>query len=151
MYVEEREEGGFCIYANNQYFPSLDWNDKEEISQNVKKWIYKINRIYHLSLAGFYKMYIYLNPKVGMMMELKKLEDFGMDIKTIDLRIVIYLNSDFLIEVDDIDYDQNHFYGNVDVLSQEGILKVVEWGNFLYGDKVEEIKRRGKKIKTKKV
>lgn len=37
MYVEKHSEEKFCIYINNQYFASLDWDNKEEISRNVKK------------------------------------------------------------------------------------------------------------------
>lgn len=103
-------------------------------------------------------MVIYLNKKVGMMIELNRLEDFGVDIKTIDLRIVIYLNSDFFIEVDDLEllqeideiyYYQNHFYGNVDYFLEEQFLSITEWGRFIYGDRVDDIKRKGKQIHLK--
>lgn len=160
MYVEELNKNQYRIYVNNKYFFSLNWNDKEEISKNVKKLVFKLDQIYHLSLSGFYKMSIYLNKDIGMMIELNKLEDFGIDIKTIDLKIVIYMNSEFLLETNDLGvlekcnkvYSyQSLYYGCIANLEEKNLLNLIEWGRFIYGDKVEKIKRKGKKIQIKKV
>ena len=160
MHVESLSDNQLMIYINNQYFVSLDWNNKEEITKNVKNLILKLNRIYHLELSGFYKMTIYLNKKVGMMIELSKLEDFGIEIKTIDLRITIYLNSEIWIAVKDWDmvktspiiyYHNGYYYSDIATFSKEKLMQITEWGNFIYGEEIEKIKQNGKKLrKTKK-
>lgn len=156
MHVEKYSEEKFCIYINNQYFTFLDWNDKEEIARNVKKLILKLNQIYHLSLSGFYKLVIHLNKKIGMLLELERLEDFGIDIKTIDLRVVIYLDSDILIEIDDLDnirehcnqvyWYQNHFYCDINQFTEKQFLMLTEYGKFIWSEEAEQIKEMGKKI-----
>ena len=157
MHVESVAENQFMIYINNQYFASLDWNNKEEITKNVKNLILKLNRIYHLELSGFYKMTIYLNQKVGMMIELYKLEDFGIEIKTIDLRITIYLNSEIWVAVKDweiikessqIYYYDDYYYSDIANFKDEKLLEITEWGNFIYGDEIKKVKQNGKKLKN---
>lgn len=160
MYVEEIKEDSYHIYINNKYFTFSNWNDKEEISKNVKELVFKLDQIYHLQLSGFYKMKIYLNKLLGMMIEMEKLEDFGIKIKTIDLKIVIYLNNDFLIRVNDIEMIKNCpeiymlddlYYGKIEGLSEKEILFLTEWGTFIYGDELERIKKKGTKLSIKKV
>lgn len=157
MYVESITENQFAIYISNRYFASLDWNNKEEITKNVKKIVLKLNQIYHLQLSGFYKMSIYLNKKIGMMIEMHKLEDFGVEIKTIDLRITIYLNSEIWIMVKDwewikestqIYYHEGYYYCNIEDFEDETLLKMTDWGNFIYGEEIDQIKRSGIKLKS---
>lgn len=160
MRLECQAEDHYLVFVNNQYFAFLDWDDKEEISKNVKSLVLKLNQFYHLSLSGFYKMKIYLNKQIGMMIEIEKLEDFGIRMKTVDLQIVIYLNTDFLIKVKDFEklkhcskiYSLDDvYYGDITELSNEEILLLTEWGTFVYGNEVEEIERNGRILSTKKV
>lgn len=159
MRLECQSEDQYLVYVNNQYFSSLDWDDKEEISKNVKKLVLKLDQFYHLSLSGFYKMQIYLNKQIGMMIEITKLDDFGLKMKTLDLKIVIYLNTDFLVKVNDLDWIRecseiyafhDNYYAEIDDLSQRQILILTERGSFIYGDEVEEVKNKGTQLPTKK-
>ena len=66
MYIEEIMKDRYRIYINNKYFAVFNTEDKNEISNDVKKLVFKIDHIYNLKLSGFYKMHIYLNKKVGI-------------------------------------------------------------------------------------
>ena len=159
MHVESVSENQYTIYINNQYFASLDCNNKEEITKNVKQLVIKLNQIYRLNLSGFYKMNLYLNKRIGMMIELYKLEDFGIEIKTIDLRITIYLNSEIWVMVKDweiikesaqIYYYDGYYYSDIANFKDEKLLEITEWGNFIYGDEIKKVKQNGKKLKQTK-
>ena len=93
------------------------------------------------------------------MIELYKLEDFGIEIKTIDLRITIYLNSEIWVMVKDweiikesvqIYYYDGYYYSDIANFKDEKLLEITEWGNFIYGDEIKKVKQNGKKLKQTK-
>ncbi len=156
MKVETIRDDCFLIYINNCYFTFLNWEDKDEIEKNVKKLILKLNRIYHLSLLGFYKMDIYINKKIGMVIELTKMDDFGFEIDTIDLRVSLFLNSPFLLEVNDIDLlkghnyiyiNHNKYYIDIKDISNQQVTLLSEWATLIYGKTADRIKKESQILK----
>ena len=148
MRLEVESQDHFKVYVNNLYFPYLDWENREEIAKNMKKFILKLNQNYHLSLHGFYRATIYVHKKIGTFIEVEKIDDFDLEIHTVDLRIIIYMNQPFLIEVNDyfvlppgrkVYFLDDRFYISVDDLAKTTMMRLLEMGNVIYGEEVEEI------------
>lgn len=159
MRLEMDTKDQFRVYVNNLYFPYLNWDDKDEIAKNMRKFILKLNQNYHLSLKGFYRASVYVHKKIGTFIEVEKMDDFDLEIHTIDLRLIIYLNQPFLIGVEDYDllpkgrkvyFYQNRFYIEPIHLSSFSLISLLEMGNVLYGEEVEHILEEASILSTSK-
>jgi len=129
-------------------FPVLDskkLEDKQEIITLVKNTVLKVNKIYHLNLQGFYKVRVYLNKKIGLVIEIIQVDDISIH-PTIDLRVLVYFDQDFYIEVDDYDvlplhkkviFVNDKFYIDVCSLDDKEISYLLEFGRVIY--KIDEI------------
>ena len=96
-----------------------------------------------LNLRGFYKLKVYLNSKIGIFLDVNKLDDIDLT-NNLDLRILVLDDVDFYFETDDYDvikncndkrYKDGHFYCIVDDSFDE-LLEKVEFGRFIYGKEV---------------
>ncbi len=113
-------------------------DNSDLLKEKIKKIIIKLIKNYHLNLFGYLKLNIYENDKYGLIMEIDKVNNvFNIDI--IDLKIVIYPNVNFYLEISDdlyIDnfknsiYKDNKFYINIDNL--DNLLKYLEYGRIIY-------------------
>ncbi len=144
MKVLKEDDDSFVIYL----FPVLDskkLEDKQEIITLVKNTVLKVNKIYHLNLQGFYKVRVYLNKKIGLVIEIIQVDDISIH-PTIDLRVLVYFDQDFYIEVDDYDvlplhkkviFVNDKFYIDVCSLDDKEISYLLEFGRVIY--KIDEI------------
>ncbi len=157
MRLELVSDNEFVVFINSLYFPIDEGLDKQNLSRTIKSLLSKLDKNYNLSLKGYYKVSIYHNKKIGSYLVLEKLEDFIIDVTTIDLRVIAYLNEEFLLEFDDYEkiplgksifYLNNMYYLSVNDVSDEEILSLCDWSRIVYGDVVSNIKRVGKKLKT---
>lgn len=114
--------------------------EKQEIIKLVKNTVLRANRIYRLNLKGFYKVRVYLNQKVGLVIEIINVDDISLN-DAIDLRVLVYFDQDFYIEVDNFDflplhkkvlYVDDQYYINVDTLSEQEIFSLLEFGEIIY-------------------
>lgn len=139
MKVLKDAEGTFIVYMI-PIDKNCNLEEKQEIIKLVKNTVLKANKIYHLNLKGFYKVRVYLNQKVGLVIEIVNVDDISLN-NAIDLRVLVYFEQDFYVEVDNFDflplhkkvfYIDERYYVNVDTLSEEEIFSLLEFGEIVY-------------------
>lgn len=129
MKIEKINETDYKIYY---YKNKLD---EKSLYNDIKELIKKIQK--KLKLNGFYKV-IAINKKVGLFIELKRLEDTFYK-NVLDLKIEIkddniyYKTTDYFLIKDlrDIRYKDGMYYCIVDDDFDE-ILEKVEFGDFVF-------------------
>lgn len=129
MKIEKINETDYKIYY---YKNKLD---EKTLYNDIKELIKKIQK--KLKLNGFYKV-IAINKKVGLFIELKRLEDTFYK-NVLDLKIEIkddniyYKTTDYFVIKDlcDIRYKDGMYYCIVDDDFDE-ILEKVEFGDFVF-------------------
>ncbi len=129
MKIEKINETDYKIYY---YKNKLD---EKSLYNDIKELIKKIQK--KLKLNGFYKV-IAINKKVGLFIELKRLEDTFYK-NVLDLKIEIkddniyYKTTDYFVIKDlrDIRYKDGMYYCIVDDDFDE-ILEKVEFGDFVF-------------------
>ncbi len=146
MRIEIVSSEKFNIFVNNLYLKIDNYDNKEEIVDAVKSIICKIRGKLHL--RGFYKLKVFVNKKVGLFIEGVKLE--GLDYSnTLDLRVVVFFDEDIYFKTEDyfvirdisnIRYFDGNYYCLVDDIAD--INKVVEFGEFIYGEGVLDVMER---------
>lgn len=155
MRVLKDDEGNFIIYLLLNH-KKYDMNHKDEIIQLVKNTVLKVNRMYHLNLKGFYKVRVYMNEKIGFVIEIIQIDDISIH-NSIDLRVLVYANQDFYIEVDNFDFLPEHkkviyyddkYYINVNLLNKKEVISLLELGNLVYKSEVIDDFYFGKVIKN---
>jgi len=158
--VEWESDRCFSVYINNLYLKLQDWDDKEEITKNIKQILLKLHHFYHLELQGFYKMTIFVNRKVGLFLLVECLEDEDFNFPTVDLRLVIYLSHPFYLCVEDVDMLEEdvdlYFYKGKcylrldEMRNDQQILSLLEYGNLVCGELSLEIRDYANFIVRKK-
>ncbi len=136
MHIELQSLDKIFMFVNICYVSSLE---KIDLIDEVKNIILKYR--VKLKLKGFYKVKVFVNELVGLFIELCKIDELEYS-NTLDLRILVFYDEDVYFETDDyfvlegcreIRFYNNKFYCDVNDVS---VLKVVEFGNFIYGDEV---------------
>ncbi|MBR3145947.1 MAG: hypothetical protein IKF47_01660 [Bacilli bacterium] len=130
MKIEKINDTDYKIY----YYRNII--DDKFLYNDIKELIKKIQK--RLKLNGFYKV-IAINKKVGLFIELKRLEDAFYK-NTLDLKIeikednVYYKTSDYFVirNVSNIKYKDGMYYCIVDDSFDE-IFEKVEFGEFIFG------------------
>ena len=154
MRVEIINDDDIDIYINTYNFKDIHVYNKETILEFIKEYLLIINTRYKLNLSGFYKIKSYFNEKVGLFLNVIKIDDneFSNDA---DFRIILFQNEKFLFEVEDYDlikdipnklFYKNKFY--VDVNDLNSINKLIDMGRVVYGDEVKEILSNSYKISS---
>ena len=128
----------YVIFLNNVYLNKIDFNNKEEITKYIKKFIFSIN--YKLNINGFYKVYVFCNKKIGMFIKLIKIED-NLYVNNLDLRIIVNINCDFYYKTDNyytipsncvVRYYDNNYYCLID--DNFNVIDCCEYGDYIFGD-----------------
>ena len=130
MKIEKINETDYKIYY---YINNLD---EKNLYNDIKELIKKIQK--KLKLNGFYKV-IAINKKIGLFIELKRLED-AFYRNTLDLKIdikednIYYKTNDYFIikNMPNVRYKDGMYYCIVDD-SFEEIFEKVEFGEFIFG------------------
>ena len=102
MKVEKINDDDIDIFINPYNFKKLSVYDKESILEFIKEFILIVNKRYRINLSGFYKIKAYFNQKVGLFLNVIKIDENEFS-NEVDFRIVLFLNEKFLFEVDDYD------------------------------------------------
>ena len=130
-----------CLFVNNICLKNIEFLDNDKLIEYVKNYINKENLRLHLN--GFYRANVFYNKYVGIFIKLIKLEDAYYS-NCLDLRVIVNKNSDFYFKTSDyfvisdcsnIRYFNNFFYCLVDD-KFENLIKIIEFGEFIYGDEV---------------
>ena len=119
----------------------------------IKEILPSINNRYKLNLNGFYKIKSYFNDKVGLFLNVIKIDDNDFNNEA-DFRIILFQNEKFLFETEDYDlikeYKSKRYYKNkfyVDIDDIENINRLVDMGGIIYGEEAKRIFVSAKKIK----
>ena len=141
MRIETCGKNNYIIFINSNYVKADIFLIKEELIKFIKEFMFKIKN--RLNLRGFYKLKVYLNSKIGIFLDVNKLDDIDLT-NNLDLRILVLDDVDFYFETDDYEvikncndkrYKDGHFYCIVDDSFDE-LLEKVEFGRFIYGKEV---------------
>ena len=129
----------------DKLYVDCDYNDKKSIGEAVRDYLVHYNK--YLDLYGFYKVKVYCNNLVGLFLEIINLDKSSSD--ELNLRILVFLNESVFISYDDyfLLNSDCYFYHNkfyTEVVDKPYLL---DFCNFIYGDKVLEVKNRGIYIK----
>ncbi len=144
------------IYLNKYYIKNKDIENKEEIKNIIKN----ISDKYNLDLKGFLEIKIYQDKNYGIIINIKR-EDleyfdcFELDIET-DIKII---EKSFLYKIDDYaildnlkDYKmmtyKNNLYIELKDETDISLGKIIENTKIIYGNKIDEILKRGKIVKS---
>ena len=136
--IESYGKNDYKIFINSSYTKDLDYLNKDEVIGFIKLFILKLKN--KLSLRGFYKIRVYPKNKIGIFLDITKLDDIDLS-NNLDLRVMIRYDEEYYFETDDYDvikecndirYMDGLFYCVVDD-SFDRILEKVEFGRFIYG------------------
>lgn len=139
--IESYGKNDYKIFINSSYTKDLDYLNKDEVIGFIKLFILKLKN--KLSLRGFYKIRVYPKNKIGVFLDITKLDDIDLS-NNLDLRVMIMYDEEYYFETDDYDvikecndirYMDGLFYCVVDD-SFDRILEKVEFGRFIYGKEV---------------
>lgn len=153
MRIEIVNDEDIDIFINTYQFNGMNLNDKETLLNEIKDILIKIDSRYRLNLNGFYKIKVYPNPKIGVFLNIIKIDDneFSQDA---DFRIIIYQNEPFLFETEEYEilpknirkrYYKEKFYIDLDDI--EDIISIIDMGNIVYGAEARKIIQFSKIIK----
>lgn len=149
MKIEVSGKNSYNIFLNRQYIKNVDLTSTEEIIDFIKRIIIKHKK--KLNLMGFYKVKVFPQDKIGMFVEIDKLDELEFS-NNLDLRIVVFSNDVFFYETSDYSliedfnekrYFDGKFYCVVDDYFND-IFSKVEFGRFVYGKEVNNLLNKGK-------
>lgn len=152
MHLEYQDQDHFSVYLNNAYLKLHDYENKDSIAKDMKNLVLRLNNRYHLDLRGFYRVVIHLNKKVGMFLDVEKIDTFDLDSTTLDFKIIIYLRQPFYLKGKDYDifppkttvyFYHEDYYVNVDEVEESKLISLLEMGTLLYGEEVKEVQKKG--------
>lgn len=91
----------FDIYLKDT--KGVNFKNKEELEEYLKKIFKKLNKIYNTTVEGFYDINVYIDKYYGVIFHLEKeeLEYYDYFKNQVDMRITIE-EKEFLYEVDDL-------------------------------------------------
>lgn len=150
MKVERINSNQLSIFLNSAYLNDEDISSKDTVIEVVKKWLMHLKKKLHLS--GFYKVKVYGHGRVGLFLDLTRLEELEY-CSAMDLRVVVFLDEKVYFETVEYDrlpsgvevyYNSGKYYCNVDYISN--LLSVVEYGRFVYGKELQQLYSKWKTL-----
>lgn len=150
MKVEHINSNQLSIFLNSSYLNGEDIDSKDVVIEVVKKWLMHLKKKLHLS--GFYKVKVYGHKRVGLFLDLTRLEELEY-CSAMDLRVVVFLDEKVYFET--VEYDilprdvevycnEGKYYCNVDFISN--LFTVVEYGRFVYGKELQQLYSKWKSL-----
>lgn len=121
----------------------------ENLEDEFKNLLDKLNKVYNIDIKGSYKINLYKDKIYGAVLEIIKDSDYYDYFNAIDLTINI-IDCHFLYEINDYIYNLNsdiYLYNNkiyVDINNKKDLYKVLEYSTIIY--KENSIIKNGKKI-----
>lgn len=139
MKVDFIDDDHFIIY----YLSKECFKTEEELKSFFKLLNHELKHQYRYEFHGFYNVNIFL-CKGLYVLEFENIDDFG----SADFNITMLLNSVLLYEFEDSDmfsgekiYCNGKFY--LEVMDVIDDIHLFEYGNIIYGKRVEEILSEG--------
>lgn len=131
-------EDEYRIFIMPQLLGDVNWDDKEKVIDEVTSFFKKIISNYSIELDGFYKVSIYPS-NVGVLMDVVLIDDYNYGEKSLDFRMVVYLNKriyfrtlefDVVSDCLEVYYDGEFFYTPIDFLNDKFIY-ICEFGDII--------------------
>ena len=124
----------------NKSLIDFDIHIKEELENFIKKQVLKLKKKGY-KISGFYKVMVYQNDSYGLIFDMKKEDELDFFPDLVDLKLVIFYDSDIYFAVNDYflvkDYENirvgNYWYVNTKLLKDSDIYKLVEFSKVVYG------------------
>lgn len=144
MKIEMYGKDNYKIFINRKYMNNVDFLLRDDIVKFIKEYLFRLKQ--RLKLCGFYKIKVFLQDKIGVFLDVIKLDESEF-YHNLDLRIVVYFDEKIYFETDDyflIDsyndrrYFDGYFYCLVDAKFDK-LLEMVEFGRFIYGKEVNNL------------
>lgn len=144
MKIEMCGKDIYNIFVNRVYIKNIDLSIREDIVKCVKEIIFRVRN--RLGLRGFYKIKVFPQDKIGLFLEIIKLDDNEIS-NNLDLRIVVYMDEKFYFETNDFFRiencnDKRYFDGLFYCIVDDDfdlVLEKVEFGRFIYGKEVNNL------------
>lgn len=150
MKVEQISPNQLTVFLNANYLKEEDINSKERVVDIVKRWLLQLKKQLHLS--GFYKVKVYGHSKVGLFLDLLRLEELEY-CSALDLRVVVFLEEKVYFETTEyqvLPKDATIYYNDCfyycDVNSISSLLSVVDFGRFVYGRELQKLYGKWKRL-----
>lgn len=131
----------FKIFVNPLFFDDVNWEEKDDVINQVTTFFKNIIKSYRMKLEGFYKVCVY-PTNIGILMMVTLIDDYGYSDKNLDFRIVVYLNKDVYFRTSDYDViseyssiysDNEYFYVLVDEID-DNFIRLCEFGDLVIDD-----------------
>lgn len=139
----------------NKAIEQIDLENEEELEDYFRTLFLNLNSKYNIKLNGFYNVDVYKDNNYGIILEITNEElDYYNYFNQVDMKINISTLDTFLYEIDyifinEIKSKSIYQYKNKLYLKtndKDNISKVLEFVNIIYGQKVEDILKYGKKV-----
>ena len=141
----------YIVFLNKEEIKNINFKIKDQVEECFKKVFSKLKRRLTNDLSGFFYITAYLDHTFGVVLVITKedLEYYDYFSNQIDMQIEIEQDSKILLEFEDLFYINSNnivsYNGKFYTRYNDG-LNYLEFSNIIYGDKVEEILRKGKPI-----
>ena len=146
------------VFFNNKELDNIDLKDNEITENYFKKIFLKLNKKYNIDLNGYYEIEIYKDNNYGFIIEFTYEDlDYYNYFNQIDMKINIsnincflyeikyeFLNKEILKNCICYQYLDKLYLKILDL--NNNYFNLLELSNIIYGDKVNEILRYGKKV-----
>lgn len=139
MRVDFLDDKNFIIYCI--YDGGL--KTEEEMKKFFKMLNSRLKKRYAYEFEGIYDVDIFCKNNVFILV-FKNIDDFGEK----DFNITMYINSTLLYEFEDFEFflGKKIFYNDKYYIELDSVvddIRLFEFGNIIYGNKVEEVLRQG--------
>ena len=119
----------------------------DNINDYMKKLILRLKRKYHIDIYGFYKVNVYKNNKIGMIIDLLKEDDIDFFTDLVDLKIKVYEDSSMYLKFNDYFFEEkksiyvinNNYYVDINKLSKKELLSMIEFCKIIYGEELNKL------------
>lgn len=129
-------DDGYLFFTNKIF----SFDDEKEISLFLKDMFLSINDIYDIELYGYFKVDIYIDEKIGVFVEIKKLDDYISYSKKIDTKVMVS-DTPFYLKTNDLSLiykyrpiyylDNNYYISTKDV---DNVLELLDFCEVEYKD-----------------
>lgn len=141
------------VFINKYNFKNFEIDQRDILLTTIKDLILKMNIRYKLNLLGFYKIKVYPSDKLGVFLNIIKIDDNDFSNEA-EFRIIVYNDEKFFLETDEVEmfdkgllkrYYNGKFYIDIDEI--DNVLTFIDMGNIIYGNDVKNMLVNSKIVK----
>ena len=165
MKVNIIDDNNIIVFLNKFNIKNIDFKNRENIEKHFRNIFLKLKHIYKLDIKGYYNINIYMDDYYGAVLEIEHEDIEYIDYfdKTIDMRVSVINDNNFLYKIKDIFMINKEIINKIDIYNfkEEYYIKIkkecndYEIGNILetsqliYDNITSDILKLGNKILIK--